>query len=76
MTRARTPSVAWSDTEALHTRIAAVLGWSEADVRSFSLVALREAVREHPKLVREIDLIVRCHDRLIVGAPRTKGGAR
>ncbi len=64
------------DTEALHTRIAAALGWSEADVRSFSLAPLREMVRHHPKLVHEINLVVRCPDRLIVGAPRTKGGAR
>ena len=73
---ARRSGTASPDTEALHTRIAAALGWSEADVRSFSLVALREMVSAHPKLVHEINLVVRCPDRLIVGAPRAKGGAR
>jgi len=39
----------------LHERIAEVLGWSIADVRSFSLATLREMVREKsPKLHRQI----------------------
>jgi hypothetical protein len=40
----------------LHARIAAKLGWTEAEAKSFSLAALRELVRPtSPKLVAEID---------------------
>jgi len=39
----------------LHTRIAKALDWSEADVKGFSLRALRELLRTtHPKLAHEI----------------------
>lgn len=44
--------------EQLAERVAAALGWSVADVRSFSLPTLREFVRS-PKLRHEIELATR-----------------
>jgi hypothetical protein len=44
----------------IHERIAEALGWSVADVRSFSLPSLRDMVRpDHPKLAHEIDESIR-----------------
>ena len=41
---------------ALHARIATALGWTEVEVRSFSLLALRDIVRPtSQKLAHEID---------------------
>jgi hypothetical protein len=43
----------------LHTRIATALGWTEREVRSFSLLTLREILRpKHPKLAEEITRLV------------------
>jgi hypothetical protein len=43
----------------LHTRIATALGWTEREVRSFSLLTLREILRpRHPKLADEITGLV------------------
>jgi hypothetical protein len=52
--------------EELRRHIAEALGWSEADVRSFSLPMLREVVRrKSPKLAAEIDqyLVAGAHVR-------------
>lgn len=38
-----------AELDALHERIAAALGWSVADTRSFSLAALQEWVRGNAK---------------------------
>lgn len=44
----------------LHERIAQVLNWSVVDVRSFSLISLRDLVRPlNAKLASEMDEIVR-----------------
>lgn len=43
----------------LHQRIAAALGWTVAEVWSFSLVALRERVRlASPSLADEITTVI------------------
>ncbi len=43
----------------LHERIAAALGWTVSDARSFSLSALREMVRPvSPKLAHEIIQVI------------------
>ena len=60
----------------LHARIAAALGWSEKDAQSFSLLTLRELLREkHPKLAAEITETVRS-GRNIIGEPLKKGARR
>ena len=44
----------------LHKRIAGVLGWTLADVRSFSLLTLRALLQDRdPKLAREISEFIR-----------------
>jgi hypothetical protein len=41
----------------LHARVAAVLGWTESETQSFSLLSLRELVRPvSPKLAHELTL--------------------
>ena len=43
----------------LHERIALALGWSERDVRGFSLLTLRELLRpRHPKLFAEVTNLI------------------
>lgn len=50
----------------IHERIARALGWSLADVRSFSLPSLREIVRPvSPKLADEITRIIRTGEHLV-----------
>lgn len=55
---------------ALHTRIAETLGWDVRDVQSFSHQALREIVKDHPKLVHELDLAIRS-GRYLLGEAKT-----
>ena len=45
-------------------RLALFLGWSEVQVLSLSLLSLRELVRESPKLVHELTLLIRANGRL------------
>lgn len=43
----------------LHERIATAIGWTERDVRSFSLPTIREMLRDkHPKLYDEVTLLI------------------
>lgn len=50
----------------LHARIAEALGWSEEEARGFSLLTLREMVRERrPKLAAEITERLRTADVLL-----------
>ena len=47
-------------------RIAAVLGWSEEDVRSFSFQSLRALVRPiNPKLAHEITLWIESGETIL-----------
>ena len=49
----------------LHERIAAALGWSVSDVKSFSLITLRDLVRPvSPKLAHEISVALKAGDYL------------
>jgi len=55
----------------LNARIAAALGakWTEKDVRSFSLLTIREMVRvKHPKLAAEITALVASGEHITGGA--------
>lgn len=53
----------------LHARIAKDLGWTEAEVKSFSLVSLRDLVRTvNPKLAHVITDFVESGEH-IVGEP-------
>ncbi len=50
----------------LHERIAEVLGWSVAEVQSFSLRALRDLVRSiDPDLAETITAEIRTHERAV-----------
>lgn len=50
----------------LHPRIALALGWTVPEVRSFSLMSLREIVRPvNPKLAQEITAILESGRHLI-----------
>jgi hypothetical protein len=50
----------------LHARIAEALGWSEADVKSFSFYSLREVVRPvSAKLTAELDVVIRSGSYII-----------
>ena len=54
----------------LHARIAKALGWTEAEVKSFSFQALREIVRPvDPKLADELSEELRS-GRYIIGERR------
>ena len=45
--------------DALHERIAKILGWKIPDCRNFSLKTLRELIREkNPRLARQIQEVV------------------
>lgn len=49
-----------ADRSALHARIAAALGWTDVEVRSFSLLTLRDIVRPtSQKLAHEIDCVLK-----------------
>jgi hypothetical protein len=51
-------------------RIAELLGWSLADVNSFSLLTLRELVRPlSPKLAHELDAVIRGGSHIIGERP-------
>lgn len=53
----------------LHERIAEALGWTEAEVKTFAPMALRDLVRTvNPKLAHEITCFVESDDH-IVGEP-------
>ena len=53
----------------LNARIAEALGWSERDVRSFSLLTIRELLRvKHPKLAAEITALVASGGHITGGA--------
>jgi hypothetical protein len=58
----------------LHARIAEALGWTEAEVKSFSFQSLRELVRPvNPKLAHELDEAIRSGS-YSVGEPIKKSG--
>jgi len=60
-------------TKHLAERIATTLGWSEADVRSFSLPSLRAVVRSvSPKLAHEITQVMRGPDYYVDRRPRPR----
>jgi hypothetical protein len=53
----------------IHERIATALGWTEAEVKSFSFQSLREVVRPvSPKLAAELDEAIRSGS-YIIGEP-------
>lgn len=43
----------------LHARICQALGWEEREAQSFSLLALRELLQDHPKLKAEVTRAIR-----------------
>jgi hypothetical protein len=49
----------------LHARVAAALGWTEEQTKAFSLLALREMVRDKPKLVAAIERELRTGNVLL-----------
>lgn len=62
----------------LHERIALALGWSKRDVRSFSLLTVREMLRpKHPKLYDEVTRLVESGDHIyLVRDVRERLGSR
>ena len=59
--------------DSLNARVAEALGWSEEQVRSFSLQALRDLVRPvSPKLAREITIAIRS-ERVVLGSLLSHG---
>jgi hypothetical protein len=61
----------------LHARIAAALGWTEADVKSMSLASLREVVRPvSAKLAAELDGVIRSGAHVVGGRQRLTDSAQ
>ena len=57
----------------LCTRIASALGWSESDVRSFNILALRDIVRPvSQKLADELSALHRSGDMILIREPKRR----
>lgn len=60
--------------DSIVTRLAAELGWSESEVRSFSLPAIRDLLPEGSKLREEVTRLIRTGE--VVGALRKPVGKK